>query len=166
MRHGTASGRSAPFKATSIPRCYLLPPPSATVRSATYSSGRTADPATSSTSAMACCPKRTSAPFVPSWTSCMAREPPPIAVLVMAYGGPAKLDDVEPYLMDVRGGRATTPQLVAEFRARYARIGGRSPILELTRAQAARVAPALCAGLYVSICMRPLRSFIPPTGGA
>ena len=29
-----------------------------------------------------------------------------IGVLVMAYGGPNNLDEVEPYLMDVRGGRA------------------------------------------------------------
>ncbi len=63
-----------------------------------------------------------------------------IAVLVMAYGGPGNIDEVEPYLMDVRGGRPTKPQLVDEIRARYARIGGRSPILELTRAQAAGIA--------------------------
>ena len=68
--------------------------------------------------------------------------PEEIAVVVMAYGGPGKLDDVEPYLLDVRGGRATSPQLVEEIRTRYARIGGRSPILELTRAQATAVGRA------------------------
>lgn len=56
-------------------------------------------------------------------------------VLVMAYGGPDSLDDVAPYLQDVRGGRATPPAIVEEVRARYARIGGRSPIRERTAAQ-------------------------------
>ncbi len=60
----------------------------------------------------------------------------PVAVLLMAYGGPLSLDDVEPYLLDVRGGRPTPPELVAEVRERYARIGGRSPLLDHTRAQA------------------------------
>src|SRR3989442_6937749 len=62
-----------------------------------------------------------------------------IAVLLMAYGGPQSLDDVEPYLRDVRGGRPTPPEFVQEIRQRYARIGGRSPIRELTEAQAAGV---------------------------
>ncbi len=93
----------------------------------------------------------------------MAREQ--IAVLVMAYGGPGKLDDVEPYLLDVRGGRATTPQLVEEFRARYARIGGRSPILELTRAQAAGVARVLGDGFRVYVGMRHWHPFIQETVG-
>jgi ferrochelatase len=59
------------------------------------------------------------------------------AVLLMAYGGPLRLEDVEPYLLDVRGGRPTRPEVVEEVRERYRRIGGRSPILDLTRAQAA-----------------------------
>ncbi len=59
------------------------------------------------------------------------------AVLVMAYGGPDSLADLEPYLLDVRGGRPVSPEFLAEVTQRYARIGGRSPLLELTRAQAA-----------------------------
>ena len=59
-----------------------------------------------------------------------------IGVLVMAYGGPDNLEDVEPYLMDVRGYRATSPEIVQEVRERYREIGGRSPILERTQAQA------------------------------
>ena len=65
------------------------------------------------------------------------------AVLLMAYGGPGSLDEVEPYLLDVRGGRPTSPQFVEEIRRRYAQIGGRSPIRELTEAQAAGVRRAL-----------------------
>jgi len=36
----------------------------------------------------------------------------PTGVMLMAYGGPESLGDVEPYLLDVRGGRATAPELV------------------------------------------------------
>jgi protoporphyrin/coproporphyrin ferrochelatase len=66
-----------------------------------------------------------------------------IGVLVMAYGGPDNLDEVEPYLMDVRGYRATAPEIVHEVRERYREIGGRSPILERTQAQADALQSAL-----------------------
>jgi len=84
-----------------------------------------------------------------------------IAVLVMAYGGPGNIDEVEPYLMDVRGGRPTKPQLVDEIRARYARIGGRSPILEFTRAQAAGIGRALGDPFSVYVGMRHWHPYIP-----
>ncbi len=90
----------------------------------------------------------------------MAAEPPQVAVLVMAYGGPGNLDEVEPYLMDVRGGRPTKPQLVEEIRARYARIGGHSPILELTRAQAAAIGRALGRQFRVYVGMRHWHPYI------
>ncbi len=59
-----------------------------------------------------------------------------IGLLVMAYGGPNYLDEVEPYLMDVRGYRPTSPEIVHEVRERYREIGGHSPILGRTWAQA------------------------------
>lgn len=55
----------------------------------------------------------------------------------MAYGGPTSLDEVEPFLKDVRGGRETPEELVEEVKARYREIGGGSPLLERTREQAA-----------------------------
>lgn len=58
-------------------------------------------------------------------------------VLLMAYGGPDRVEDVPAYLLDVRGGRPTPPAVVEEIADRYRRIGGGSPILALTRAQAA-----------------------------
>lgn len=67
----------------------------------------------------------------------------PIGVLVMAYGGPDRLEEVEPYLLDVRGFRPTPQTVVQEVRRRYQAIGGRSPILERTRAQAAVLEGAL-----------------------
>ncbi len=66
-----------------------------------------------------------------------------IGLLVMAYGGPSTLDEVEPYLMDVRGYRPTAPEIVHEVRERYREIGGRSPILEQTQAQAFALESAL-----------------------
>lgn len=68
-----------------------------------------------------------------------------IAVLLMAYGGPDSLADIEPYLLDVRGGRETPAHLVEEVRARYAQVGGRSPLLGITRAQAQALAARLNA---------------------
>ena len=84
-------------------------------------------------------------------------------MLLMAYGGPGNLAEVEPYLMDVRGGRATKPQLVEEIRTRYARIGGRSPILDHTRAQAAGVGRALGQGFRTYVGMRHWHPYIKET---
>lgn len=53
----------------------------------------------------------------------------------MAYGGPDSLEDVEPFLLDIRGGRPTSQELIEEIRDRYAQIGGKSPLLEISRAQ-------------------------------
>lgn len=83
-----------------------------------------------------------------------------IAVLLMAYGGPGSLDEVEPYLLDVRGGRPTSAQLVEEIKARYAQIGGRSPIRELTEAQATGVQRALGERFAVYVGMRHWHPYI------
>ena len=66
-----------------------------------------------------------------------------IGVLVMAYGGPNNLGEVEPYLLDVRGYRPTSSEIIQEVRERYREIGGRSPILEQTQAQATALESAL-----------------------
>ncbi|HEU4745181.1 MAG TPA: ferrochelatase [Anaerolineales bacterium] len=66
-----------------------------------------------------------------------------IGLLVMAYGGPDNLEQVEPYLLDVRGYRSTAPEIIHEVRERYREIGGRSPILERTQAQADALQSAL-----------------------
>jgi len=57
----------------------------------------------------------------------------PVAVLLMAMGGPDCLENVAPYLLDVRGGRPTSPELIAEIRERYRVTGGKSPVLDVTR---------------------------------
>lgn len=66
-----------------------------------------------------------------------------IGVLVMAYGGPGNMDEVEPYLLDVRNYRPTSEEIIHEVHQRYQQIGGRSPILERTKAQAECIQSAL-----------------------
>ena len=77
-----------------------------------------------------------------------------IGVLMMAYGGPNALDEVAPYLADIRGGRPTSPALLEEITERYRQIGGRSPILERTTAQAAGVERALNDGVARAASVR------------
>jgi protoporphyrin/coproporphyrin ferrochelatase len=89
-----------------------------------------------------------------------------IGLLVMAYGGPDTLEEVEPYLMDVRGYRATSPEIIHEVRERYREIGGRSPILERTQAQAYALQAILNEhgdDFRVFVGMRHWRPFIPDT---
>lgn len=61
--------------------------------------------------------------------------PNPIGVLFMAYGGPNSLEEIPGYLADIRAGRPTTPAVLEEITNNYRQIGGRSPLLELTRRQ-------------------------------
>src|SRR6516162_5675385 len=59
-----------------------------------------------------------------------------VGVMLMTYGSPATLEDVPMYLKNIRGGRQPEEELIAEFRRRYALIGG-SPLLRISREQAA-----------------------------
>ena len=55
--------------------------------------------------------------------------------MLMTYGSPATLEDIPVYLRHVYGGREASPEVITEFRRRYALIGG-SPLLRITREQA------------------------------
>lgn len=61
---------------------------------------------------------------------------PPIGVLVMAYGTASGPEDIERYYTDVRGGRPPTPEHLEELKERYAAIGNRFPLGEITQRQA------------------------------
>ena len=54
----------------------------------------------------------------------------------MAYGSPESLEEMGSYLLDIRGGRPTSEELVEEIKDRYAQIGGKSPLLRITQRQA------------------------------
>ncbi|MBI1745207.1 MAG: ferrochelatase [Acidobacteria bacterium] len=87
------------------------------------------------------------------------------AVLLMAYGGPTNLDEVEPYLADVTG-RKLPPALVAEIKERYRLIGGKSPLLEITQAQSEALAKRLeqiGSAVTVFIGMRHWQPYIQET---
>jgi ferrochelatase len=74
-------------------------------------------------------------------------------VLLMTYGSPASLEreDIRAYLARVRGGREPDGELVDEFTRRYRVIGG-SPLIEITRRQAAALGESL--GWPVDVGMR------------
>jgi ferrochelatase len=81
------------------------------------------------------------------------------AVLLLAHGTPESLDDMPEYLTRVRGGRPPSPQLIEEMRGNYGAIGGRSPLTEITLAQASALASAL-GGMPVYVGMRNWRPYI------
>jgi len=56
--------------------------------------------------------------------------------LLMAYGGPNSLDEVEPYYTHILRGRKPSPEMLHSLIERYKAIGGKSPINEITFAQA------------------------------
>jgi protoporphyrin/coproporphyrin ferrochelatase len=78
----------------------------------------------------------------------------PVGVLVMAYGGPDSLDDIPGYLADIRAGRTTPHEVVEEVTANYRAIGGRSPLLEMSRRQVDALAERLGDGYRCYLGMR------------
>jgi ferrochelatase len=77
----------------------------------------------------------------------------PEGVLLMTYGSPSSLEDVPRYLTAVRGGREPDGAVTAEFVRRYRVIGG-SPLVGITRAQAAALESRLGPGTVVRAGMR------------
>jgi ferrochelatase len=73
-------------------------------------------------------------------------------VLLMAHGSPERVEDVAAYLRGILTRRPPSPELIAEFEERFRRIGGGSPLLRITRAQAAGLERTL--GLPVHVGMR------------
>ena len=58
-----------------------------------------------------------------------------VGLLVMAYGTPASLDEVEAYYTHIRHGNPPSPEKLQELKDRYIAIGGVSPLNEITREQ-------------------------------
>jgi ferrochelatase len=73
----------------------------------------------------------------------------------MAYGSPATAEDIRPYLEDIREGRAVSDAAVGELTERYRRIGGRSPLDDVTERQRAALEDEL--GLPVHVGMKHWR---------
>lgn len=81
-------------------------------------------------------------------------------VLLMAHGTPSSMDEMPEYLAIVRGGRPPSAELVAEMRHNYEAIGGRSPLTDLTFAQADALRARLGPGVPVAVGMRNWKPFI------
>jgi ferrochelatase len=79
-------------------------------------------------------------------------------VLLAAHGAPERVEDVERYLENVRGGRPASPAVLAEVRQRYEEIGGCSPLLRWSRAQARALEGML--GVPVFLGMRNWHPFL------
>jgi protoporphyrin/coproporphyrin ferrochelatase len=57
-----------------------------------------------------------------------------VAVVLMAYGSPDRIEDVPAYYSDIRGGRPIRPELLEELTERYRRLGieDSNPLNEIT----------------------------------
>ena len=73
------------------------------------------------------------------------------AVILMAYGSPAEIDDIPAYLADIREGKPVSEHAVEELKERYRRIGGRSPLDDVTEAQRAALERELALPVYVGM---------------
>lgn len=82
-----------------------------------------------------------------------------IGVLVMSYGTPESMDDVEAYYTHIRRGHPPTPEQLAELKERYeAIVGGVFPLRENTNGQVAGLQDkldTLAPGQYV--CFQGLK---------
>ncbi|GAW29167.1 ferrochelatase [Carboxydocella sp. ULO1] len=58
-------------------------------------------------------------------------------VLLLGFGGPEGPEGVEAFMTRLMKGRKPPPPVITKVQARYRQIGGKSPLLEITRAQAA-----------------------------
>lgn len=67
------------------------------------------------------------------------------AVLLMAYGTPKRLEDVEAYYTNIRGGRKPSPEELENLVERYRAIGGTSPLMGITESQGAKLQSRLRA---------------------
>ena len=88
------------------------------------------------------------------------------AVLLIAFGGPTAPEDVRPFLENVTRGRGVPPERLARVEQQYARIGGRSPLRDLTMGQARALEAMLAASnrrLPVRVGMRNWHPYLHET---
>jgi protoporphyrin/coproporphyrin ferrochelatase len=88
------------------------------------------------------------------------------AILLIAFGGPEKPEDIRPFLRHVLAGRPVPPNRIEEVAHHYEVIGGRSPLNQLTAQQAAALAEQLatrgCA-IPIALGMWHARPYIADT---
>lgn len=74
------------------------------------------------------------------------------AVVLIAHGTVESLDDLPQFLKNIRRGHDAPPSLIEEVRRRYQAIGGKSPLLDLTRSVAKKLEARV--DMPVAIAMR------------
>ncbi|MGZ4162099.1 MAG: ferrochelatase [Neobacillus sp.] len=62
-----------------------------------------------------------------------------MGLLVMAYGTPYKIEDLDRYYTHIRHGRKPTAEMIEDLRNRYEAIGGISPLAKITLEQAEKL---------------------------
>jgi len=70
------------------------------------------------------------------------------ALLLLAFGGPRSLEEVESFLTRLFGGKEPSPEQLERIKERYRLIGGSSPLLEITWGQARALEAKLNAKGY------------------
>jgi ferrochelatase len=88
------------------------------------------------------------------------------SVLLIAFGGPERPEDVRPFLQIVTAGRRIPPERLEDVAHHYDLMGGRSPLNALTRGQAEGLRAALAAdgrALPVWVGMRNWQPFLHET---
>jgi ferrochelatase len=73
------------------------------------------------------------------------------AVILMAYGSPERPEDIPDYFSDIRGGRPVRQEAVDELTERYRRIGGTSPLNQITETQRAALEEETGLPVYVGM---------------
>jgi len=62
-----------------------------------------------------------------------------VGLLVMAYGTPRSLEEIEPYYTHIRRGRKPSQEQLDDLTERYEAIGGISPLKNITTEQATKL---------------------------
>ncbi|MEO0202937.1 MAG: ferrochelatase [candidate division WOR-3 bacterium] len=70
-------------------------------------------------------------------------------ILLLSYGTPRSLDEVEEYFTHIRKGKKPTDKEIEELKQRYIRIGGTSPLYEITYNQARELEKLINQRVYV-----------------
>jgi protoporphyrin/coproporphyrin ferrochelatase len=81
------------------------------------------------------------------------------AILLIAFGGPTRPEEIRPFLERVTKGMAIPPQRLAEVAHHYEAVGGKSPLNEITLRQAKALHKVLDDRLPVYVGMRNARPF-------
>ena len=79
------------------------------------------------------------------------------ALLLLAFGGPRSLDEVEPFLARLFRGKKPSSEQLERVKERYRLIGGRSPLPEITLKQAKALEDSLNSEGYRFTCYVGMR---------